>query len=125
MHYRTSSYRCRCIPPDCAKEALIRHSKLPGAYRENRGVALLPGICRRIKDTPSQTGLPWKEREKNIRNAFSCEADLGGKHVAMLDDVMTTGATLNELAKALRKSGAAHVSGWVVARTLSSHDKFP
>ena len=89
------------------------------------GVALLPGICRRIKDTPSQTGLPWKEREKNIRNAFTCEADLKGKHVAMLDDVMTTGATLNELAKALRKSGAAHVSGWVVARTLSSHDKTP
>lgn len=87
------------------------------------GVALLPGICRRIKDTPSQTGLPWKEREKNIRNAFSCEADLRGKHVAMLDDVMTTGATMNELAKALRKSGAARVSGWVVARTLSSHDK--
>lgn len=89
------------------------------------GVALLPGICRRIKDTPSQTGLPWKEREKNIRNAFTCEADLRGKHVAMLDDVMTTGATLNELAKALRKSGAAHVSGWVVARTLSSRDKIP
>jgi ComF family protein len=89
------------------------------------GIPLLPGICRRIKDTPSQTGLPWKEREKNIRNAFSCEADLRGKHVAMLDDVMTTGATLNELAKALRKSGAAHVSGWVVARTLSSHDKIP
>jgi ComF family protein len=89
------------------------------------GVALLPDICRRIKDTPSQTGLPWKEREKNIRNAFSCEADLRGKHVAMLDDVMTTGATFNELAKALRKSGAAQVSGWVVARTLSSHDKIP
>lgn len=89
------------------------------------GVALLPGICRRIKDTPSQTGLPWKEREKNIRNAFTCEADLRGKHVAMLDDVMTTGATLNELAKALRKSGAEHVSGWVVARTLSSRDKIP
>ncbi|MDN5836834.1 MAG: ComF family protein [Nitrosospira sp.] len=89
------------------------------------GVALLPATCKRIKDTPSQTGLPWKAREKNIRGAFMCEMDLTGKRIAILDDVMTTGATLNELAKVLRKCGAIHVSGWVVARTLPravSHD---
>ncbi|SEO36021.1 ComF family protein [Nitrosovibrio sp. Nv6] len=83
------------------------------------GIPLLPAICRRVKDTPSQTGLPWKERGKNIRDAFACETDLSGKRIAMLDDVMTTGSTLNELAKILRKCGAAHISGWVVARTLS------
>ncbi len=82
------------------------------------GIALLPAACRRIKNTPSQTGLPWKEREQNIKGAFMCEADLAGKRIAILDDVMTTGATLNELAKILRKSGATHVDGWVVARTL-------
>jgi ComF family protein len=82
------------------------------------GIALLPDACQRIRNTPSQTGLPWKEREQNIRRAFTCEAKLEGKHVAMLDDVMTTGATLNELAKVLCKHGATHVSGWVVARTL-------
>ena len=82
------------------------------------GIPLLPDVCKRIKDTASQAELPWKEREKNIRGAFTCETDLTGKHIAMLDDVMTTGATLNELAKALRKQGAIHVSGWVVARTL-------
>jgi ComF family protein len=84
------------------------------------GIPTLPTVCSRIKDTSSQTGLPWKEREKNIRNAFVCERDVAGKHVAILDDVMTTGATLNELAKILRKCGAARVSGWVVARTLST-----
>jgi ComF family protein len=82
------------------------------------GIALLPDVCRRIRHTPSQTGLPWKEREQNIRGAFICEAELEGKRIAILDDVMTTGATLNELAKVLRKRGATHVSGWVVARTL-------
>lgn len=82
------------------------------------GVALLPAVCRRIKNTPSQTSLPWKEREKNIRGAFTCEANLSGQHIAILDDVMTTGATLNELAKVLRQQGASQVSGWVVARTL-------
>ncbi len=82
------------------------------------GVVLLPDVCQRVRDTPSQTGLPWKEREKNIRGAFTCETSLEGKHIAILDDVMTTGVTLNELAKVLRKRGAARVSGWVVARTL-------
>ncbi|WP_227869301.1 ComF family protein [Nitrosospira lacus] len=83
------------------------------------GSPLLPGACQRIKNTPSQAGLPWKEREKNIRGVFTCETDLTGKHIAILDDVMTTGATLNELAKTLRKHGAVRVSGWVVARTMS------
>ncbi|MEO7320912.1 MAG: ComF family protein [Nitrosospira sp.] len=83
------------------------------------GIALLPTACRRIKNTPSQTGLPWKEREQNIKGAFMCEADLAGKRIAILDDVMTTGATLNELAKILHERGATHVGGWVVARTLS------
>ena len=82
------------------------------------GIALLPGACKRIKDTPPQTGLPWREREKNIRGAFACELDLTGQHIAVLDDVMTTGATLNELARVLRKRGATEVSAWVVARTL-------
>ena len=82
------------------------------------GVALLPAAGRRIKDTRSQTGLPWKEREKNIRGAFTCEADLSSRRIAIVDDVMTTGATLNELAKVLRKGGARSVSAWVVARTL-------
>ena len=36
------------------------------------GIALLPAACRRIKNTPSQTGLPWKEREQNIKGAFMC-----------------------------------------------------
>ena len=81
-------------------------------------VALLSRACKRIKNTPSQTGLPWKEREKNIKNAFVCEADFTGKHVAILDDVLTTGATVNELAKVIRKRGAAQVTGWIIARTL-------
>jgi predicted amidophosphoribosyltransferase len=47
-----------------------------------------------------------------------CDAELKGKRIAVVDDVLTTGATLNELARVLRKAGAASVHGWVVARTL-------
>jgi ComF family protein len=82
------------------------------------GAALLPEACKRIKDTPSQAGLPWKERQKNIKNAFICETNLAGKRVAILDDVLTTGATLNELAKVIRQCGASEVTGWIIARTL-------
>jgi ComF family protein len=85
---------------------------------KHMGIVLLPDSCQRIKHTPPQTGLPWKDRHKNIRKAFSCKIDFSGKHVALVDDVMTTGATLNELAKALKKQGATEISNWVIARTL-------
>ena len=70
----------------------------------------------RVRETLPQTGLPWKQRHANVKGAFTCNTDLGGRHVALLDDVMTTGATLNEAAKQLKKNGAAHVTAWVMAR---------
>ncbi|HYR05770.1 MAG TPA: ComF family protein, partial [Gallionella sp.] len=82
------------------------------------GLELLPHACRRVRDTPPQSALPWKERKKNMRDAFRCDADLTGKHVALVDDVLTTGASLNALAEAVQKCGAVEISAWVVARTL-------
>ena len=79
---------------------------------------VLPHACKRIRNTPSQSTLAWKERGKNMRKAFSCSAEVAGKHVAVVDDVMTTGATLNELSATLLAAGATEVSAWVVARTL-------
>lgn len=81
-------------------------------------IPLLPDACRRLRNTPPQSSLPWKARKKNVRNAFSCGMDLGGKRVALVDDVLTTGASLNELAEAVAKAGAIQISAWVVARTL-------
>ena len=74
--------------------------------------------CLRVRDTPPQSSLPWKERGKNMRKAFACTEDLSGKHVAVVDDVMTSGASVNALAHALRQAGARKVSAWVIARTL-------
>ena len=82
------------------------------------GIALLPRACRKVTETPAQAMLPWKERARNVRRAFVCDADFEGKRIAVVDDVLTTGATLNELARVLRKAGAAEVRGWIVARTL-------
>ncbi len=82
------------------------------------GVPLVANACRRVRDGAPQASLQWQARAQNIRGAFVCDADLRGKRVAVIDDVMTTGATLNELARNLRKAGAIEVQGWMVARTL-------
>jgi ComF family protein len=79
---------------------------------------LLPNACSRVRDTPPQSSLPWKERKKNVRNAFRCDMDLTGKRVALVDDVLTTGASLNALAEAAQKRGAKEIVAWVIARTL-------
>ncbi|HYQ94491.1 MAG TPA: ComF family protein [Burkholderiales bacterium] len=83
------------------------------------GRPIEPRGVLRVKHTPPQTELPYEERAKNVRGAFLCKLDLTGARVAVLDDVMTTGATLNELARALKRAGAARVENLVIARTVS------
>lgn len=74
--------------------------------------------CQRVKFSPPQASLPLKQRVKNMKGAFACSQDLSGLRIALVDDVMTTGASLNALAKAVKTKGAAHVECWVIARTL-------
>ncbi len=81
------------------------------------GLHLSPDIAQRISAGVSQTALPWADRARNVRGAFRCQADLTGKTVAVVDDVITTGATLNELAVVLKRAGADKVVGWIAART--------
>jgi ComF family protein len=82
-----------------------------------KGIKLAPAACRRVRDCAPQATLPWRERAKNIRGAFVCDVKLKGLRVAVIDDVLTTGATLNEIARNLRSAGASEIQGWVVART--------
>jgi ComF family protein len=81
------------------------------------GSILLSNVCSRTRETRSQTELSWRERHKNVQRTFACTMNFSGKHVAILDDVMTSGATLNELAKVVHRRGASKISIWVVART--------
>lgn len=87
------------------------------------GVPLLSHACQRVRDTPPQSSLPWKERDKNMRGAFEIALPraVSGKHIAIVDDVMTSGASVGELARTLKTAGAREVSAWVVARTLPHH----
>lgn len=81
-------------------------------------IPLLPDACQRKRDTPPQTALSRKERGQNVRQAFTCTQNFSGKHIAIIDDVMTSGASLNEMAHTLRQAGAIMISAWVIARTL-------
>jgi ComF family protein len=82
------------------------------------GVPLETHRIHRRRDTAPQASLPWKERRQNIRHAFACDLDLYGKRVIVIDDVMTTGATLDELSRTLKACGAARVENCVLARAL-------
>ncbi|MGA7179629.1 MAG: ComF family protein [Thiobacillaceae bacterium] len=80
---------------------------------------LIPDACQRIRDTPPQAALPLKERHKNLRGAFLADAEkVAGKRIAIVDDVMTSGSSLNELATTLKQAGAVRVECWVMARAL-------
>ncbi|MEW6690166.1 MAG: ComF family protein [Pseudomonadota bacterium] len=81
------------------------------------GARLAPELCERTRDTPAQLGLPSPERMRNVKGAFHCPRLLEGLRIAVLDDVMTTGATLEAVAAELKRAGAARVVNWVVART--------
>ena len=81
------------------------------------GVTVVSDACRRTREAAPQAQLPWKERARNVRKAFACDIDLSGKRIAVVDDVLTTGSTLGELALTLKRAGAVEVTGWIVART--------
>lgn len=114
--------------PDLIIPMPLAHARLTGrgfnqAMEISRRVATGFGldisvdICQRTREGTPQAVLPWKQRATNIRNAFACDVDVNGKSVAVVDDVLTTGATLNELALTLKRRGAREVIGWIAART--------
>jgi ComF family protein len=72
----------------------------------------------RRRATSPQAELPMKERARNVRGAFECKTDLSARRILLIDDVMTTGATLREAARVIKLHGAAQIDVAVVARAL-------
>lgn len=79
----------------------------------------LPLLTQRLHRAPSprhQAELPLEQRARNVRNVFSVQGRLP-ERIAVIDDVMTSGSSLNELARTLKQAGAVRVHAWVLART--------
>ncbi len=78
-------------------------------------------LLLRVKNTRPQTELKREARLANVKGAFQIDpmrtAEIKGKHIVLVDDVMTSGASLFTAAEALRAAGAAHITGIVLART--------
>jgi predicted amidophosphoribosyltransferase len=72
----------------------------------------------RVRATAPQARLGLEDRRGNVRNAFECRESLTGRSVILVDDVLTSGASLDELARTVRLHGAQHVLAAVVGRTL-------
>ena len=104
-------------PVRLAERGFNQSVEIARALARESGIPMDAQLAERVRDTGRQTGLPWKERAANMRNAFASARDLRGLRIAVVDDVMTTGATLNEFAGTLKRAGAARVENWIVART--------
>lgn len=87
------------------------------AIRRATGVAVMSDVAIRQRETAEQAGLDSKARRRNVTGAFATLAPLHARHVAILDDVVTTGSTVRELAAVLRQAGAQQIEVWAIART--------
>lgn len=85
------------------------------------GIPLMPQLVIRVRETAPQTTTPLSSRSKNIRGAFAINettrAIIADQHIALVDDVLTTGATMGEIARLLKQAGAARISCFVLTRT--------
>lgn len=111
-----------CIIPVPLHKARYRERGFNQAIEIARLVSSQTGIpldlrsCRRRRDTPHQAGLTSKQRRRNIKNAFELAQPIAYRHVAILDDVLTTGSTAHEMALLLKRQGVERVDVWVCAR---------
>ncbi|EPR9081162.1 DNA utilization protein GntX [Cronobacter dublinensis] len=82
------------------------------------GVRYAPGAVTRIKSAPPQRQLNARQRRSNLKNAFRVELPVAGLHIVLVDDVVTTGSTVAQIARLLKRNGAATVQVWCLCRTL-------
>lgn len=79
-------------------------------------VPVEPRACLRVRETAPQASLDARARAANLQGAFAVPVQLAARHVAIVDDVLTTGATLAEISRVLQAAGATSVEAWTVAR---------
>jgi ComF family protein len=87
------------------------------SIRRVTGLAVRSDVAIRQRETAEQAGLDRKARRCNVTGAFAIVTPLRERHIAILDDVVTTGSTARELAAVVRQAGAERIEVWAIART--------
>jgi ComF family protein len=105
-----------------ARRSFNQAAWLAQALSRHTGVAWRPEGLKRVKRRKSQEGLSASERRRNVAGAIRAGAHFEGKAVVVIDDVLTTGATLEACARALRRAGVAEVHGLTLARVVRPSD---
>jgi len=122
QHFSGTGESPDCLLPVALHQSRMRQRGFNQSIEISRllakklGVPIEHSAVVRRRHTVAQTGLSAKQRQKNIRGAFSMAGELSYKHVLIIDDVMTTGATVNELAKLLKKNNVERVGVLSIAR---------
>lgn len=99
-------------------QSLLLARSLITQSNELHSKQLRPFALYRRRHTAIQSSLDARARQRNLRHAFASRGHFDGEHVALIDDVMTTGCTAAQAATALLENGAGHVSVWVIARAV-------
>ncbi len=109
------------VPIPLARDRLIERGynqalELARPLAKRLQLPLRPDLLRRVRATAPQSGLDAKARRRNLSGAFAADPAVAGLRMALIDDVMTTGATMETAAKALKRAGAVSVQAWALAR---------
>ena len=91
--------------------------QLANCLNKELGVTVLSDLCKRVINTSPQSSLPMKTRKKNVKNAFVLNHEDVPRHIVIIDDVITTGSTINEISKLFKKAGCDVIDVWAIART--------
>ena len=120
-HARTGCCRCRCAAARLRERGYNQAWELARRVARRLPCATDARLLLRMKDTPHQVGpaarATRRQRARCVRGRAAAPPRTAGRSVAVLDDVMTTGATAAEIARTLLQAGARSVQVWVLART--------
>jgi len=125
-YYDTSPLPQALVPVPLHYSRLISRGynqsvELARVLSQHLAIPLLRDRCQRIRATLSQTRLNSRQRQRNIQQAFRASNSPALKHIAIIDDVMTSGQTLFALANTLKRSGIGRIDVWVLARATADH----
>jgi len=126
QEYRLSGWPDLIIPVPLHRKRLRQRGynqalEISRTISGQTGIPLCNHLVKRSKDTKKQTGLSARDRKNNVRHAFDIPSKnpiLENKTVALVDDVITTGVTLTELAHCFGKTGVKEIHVWTLARTV-------